>query len=151
MEKLSRLMEETLETGLTDYNFSGNGIVYGGDREPSPKMQEVKFNYQNISALVEKDKVKIINKNLFVNTDSFQCKVSLKKDGREIRSLLLETHTEPLKEDVYPLPDLSQTLPGEYTITVSFHLKEDTLWAEKGYEVAFGTVYLPDRRKQAGT
>ena len=122
----------------TDYNFSGNGIVYGGDREPSPKMQEVKFNYQNISALVEKDKVKIINKNLFVNTDSFQCKVSLKKDGREIRSLLLETHTEPLKEDVYPLPDLSQTLPGEYTITVSFHLKEDTLWAEKGYEVAFG-------------
>ena len=122
----------------TDYNFSGNGIIYGGDREPSPKMQEVKFNYQNISALVEKDKVKIINKNLFVNTDSFQCKVSLKNDGREIRSLLLETHTEPLKEDVYPLPDLSQTLPGEYTITVSFHLKEDTLWAEKGYEVAFG-------------
>ena len=27
----------------TDYNFSGNGIVYG-DREASPKMQEVKFN-----------------------------------------------------------------------------------------------------------
>ena len=25
----------------TDYNFSANGIVYGGDREPSPKMQEV--------------------------------------------------------------------------------------------------------------
>ncbi|MDE7478402.1 MAG: beta-galactosidase, partial [Lachnospiraceae bacterium] len=31
-----------------DYNFSGNGIVYGGNRNPSPKMQEVKFNYQNI-------------------------------------------------------------------------------------------------------
>ena len=27
----------------TDYNFSANGIVYGGDREPSPKMQEVKY------------------------------------------------------------------------------------------------------------
>ena len=25
-----------------DYQFSGNGIVYGEDREPSPKMQEVK-------------------------------------------------------------------------------------------------------------
>lgn len=25
----------------SDYNFSGNGIVYGGEREPSPKMQEV--------------------------------------------------------------------------------------------------------------
>ena len=28
----------------TDYNFSGNGIAYGGDREASPNMQEVKFN-----------------------------------------------------------------------------------------------------------
>ena len=33
----------------TDYNFSGNGICYGGERDASPKMQEVKFNYQNIS------------------------------------------------------------------------------------------------------
>ena len=32
----------------SDYNFSGNGIVYGDDRSPSPKMQEVKYNYQNI-------------------------------------------------------------------------------------------------------
>ncbi len=35
----------------TDYNFSGNGICYAKDRAPSPKMQEVKFNYQNISVL----------------------------------------------------------------------------------------------------
>ena len=27
----------------TDYNFSGNGIAYGGDRDASPKMQEVKI------------------------------------------------------------------------------------------------------------
>ena len=32
----------------TDYNFCGNGIVYG-TREPSPKAQEVKFLYQNLS------------------------------------------------------------------------------------------------------
>ena len=30
----------------TDYNFSGNGIAYAGDRSPSPKMQEVKFCYR---------------------------------------------------------------------------------------------------------
>ena len=41
----------------TDYNFSGNGIAYGGDRTPSPKMQEVKFNYQNITAEVTEDAV----------------------------------------------------------------------------------------------
>ena len=48
----------------TDYNFSGNGIAYGGDREPSPKMQDVKFNYQNITAKVGTNHVTIINKNL---------------------------------------------------------------------------------------
>ena len=46
------------ENAPTDYNFSGNGIAYGGDREPSPKMQEVKFNYQNITAEVTADTVK---------------------------------------------------------------------------------------------
>ena len=37
----------------TDYEFSGNGIVYGGDREPSPKMQYIKYNYQNIKITVD--------------------------------------------------------------------------------------------------
>ena len=132
-----------------DYNFSGNGIVYGKDRNPSPKMQEVKFNYQNITAQVEKDKVKVINKNLFVNTDIFQCTVILKKDGRQILSVPMDTHTEPLSEDIYELPVPVQTLPGEYTVTVSFSLKEDTLWAKKGHEVAFGeTVYKVEKKAE---
>ena len=42
-----------------DYNFSGNGIVYGGERDASPKMQEVKFCYQNISIDVQKDKADV--------------------------------------------------------------------------------------------
>ena len=46
----------------TDYNFSGNGIAYGGDRDASPKMQEVKFNYQNITAQVSEDSVKTSTK-----------------------------------------------------------------------------------------
>ena len=50
----------------------------------------------------------------------------------------METHTEPLSEDIYVLPVPVQTLPGEYTVTVSFTLKEDTLWAKRGHEVAFG-------------
>ena len=29
-------------------------------------------------------------------------------------------------------------LPGEYAVTISFRLKEDTSWAKKGHEVAFG-------------
>ncbi|MEE0810642.1 glycoside hydrolase family 2 TIM barrel-domain containing protein [Blautia sp.] len=135
-----------------DYNFSGNGIVYGKDRNPSPKMQEVKFNYQNISPeLVFTDTcsyVKIKNKNLFTNTDHYDCLVTLAKDGRMIKQAELETHVLPLSEEEYELPVEMQTRPGEYTVTVSFLLKEDTLWARKGHEVAFGQgVYSVDGEK----
>lgn len=122
----------------TDYNFSGNGIVYGGDRTPSPKMQEIKYNYQNISAEVSAEKVLVKNKNLFVNTDAFDCVVSLARDGKTVCRASLETHVEPLSEQEYDLPFSKAEKPGEYTVTVSFLLKEDTLWEEKGYEVAFG-------------
>lgn len=121
-----------------DYNFSGNGIAYGGEREASPKMQDVKFNYQNIAAKVSKDSVKIINKNLFVNTDTFDCLVTLQKDGKFVKKVLMETNVAPLSEKTYTLPIPVQTLPGEYAVTVSFHLKEDTIWADRGHEVAFG-------------
>ena len=136
----------------TDYNFSGNGIAYGGDRDASPKMQEVKFNYQNITAEVEKDKVKVINKNLFVNTDAFDCVVLLEKEGKLLKKASLETHVAPLSEETYELPVPVQTIPGEYAVTVSFRLKEDTVWADKGHEVAFGQgvykVEAPERTEK---
>ena len=122
----------------TDYNFSGNGIAYGGNRDASPKMQEVKFNYQNITAQVSEDSVKVINKNLFVNTDTFDCEVTLAKNGHVLRTETLETSVDPLSENTYAFPFGKQTRPGEYTVTVSFLLKKKTLWAEAGHEVAFG-------------
>lgn len=122
----------------TDYNFSANGIVYGSDRSPSPKMQEVKFNYQSITAKVSKDKVLIQNKNLFINTNAFHCVVTLAKNGRLIKQASLQTDVAPLSEKEYPLPIPVQEQAGEYTITVSFRLKKAVLWAEAGHEVAFG-------------
>ena len=133
----------------TDYNFSGNGIAYGGNRDASPKMQEVKFNYQNITAEVSADSVKVINKNLFVNTDIFDCKVTVAKDGKVIRKASLATAVAPLSEEVYALPLAKEEKPGEYAVTVSFHLKEDKVWAEAGHEVAFGQyVYKVEEPKK---
>ena len=133
----------------TDYNFSGNGIVYGGDRSESPKMQEVKFNYQNITAQVSEDSVKVINKNLFVNTDTFDCEVKLAKNGHVIRVESLATDVAPLSEKTYTLPFGKQQRPGEYTVTVAFFLRKKTLWAEAGHEVAFGQyVYQVEGEKK---
>ena len=133
----------------TDYNFSANGIVYGGDREPSPKMQEVKFNYQNITAEVSERHVRVINKNLFVNTNTFDCIVTVARNGVQIRQKNLETDVEPLHDKIYDLPVRPETAPGEYTVTVSFCLKEKTIWAAAGHEVAFGQyVYAVKAEKK---
>ena len=136
----------------TDYEFSANGIVHGGERNPSPKMQEVKFNYQNITVQVGEDQVKVINKNLFLNTDCFDCVVTVEREGKVIRREKLETAVAPLSEKTYSLPVAKETKSGEYVVTVSFLLKEDTAWAPKGHEVAFGQyVYkVQGERKKCG-
>ncbi|MDD2970917.1 MAG: glycoside hydrolase family 2 TIM barrel-domain containing protein [Lachnospiraceae bacterium] len=121
-----------------DYNFSGNGIVYGGDRDESPKMQEVKYNYQNITAEVSGTKVLIKNKNLFTNTSAFTCVITVEKNGKFIKKALLETSVEPFGEKSYDMPIERYETAGEYAVTVSFQLKEDTMWANRGHEVAFG-------------
>ena len=87
-----------------DYNFSGNGIAYGGERMPSPKMQEVKFNYQNISIQIQDDQFTVINKNLFTNTDVYDCKISLTLDGRQIADTKVDIGVEPLSQQTYQLP-----------------------------------------------
>lgn len=132
----------------TDYNFSGNGICYGGDRDPSPKMQEVKFNYQNISVLFEKEgKFTVVNKNLFANTDRFRCVAVLQKNGVVVKKQEIETAVPPLSTKDYEIPfailraddkDQKKDPDAEYTLTVSFWLKEDMSWADAGHEVAFG-------------
>ena len=128
----------------TDGEFSGNGIVYGGERDESPKMQEVKFNYQNIAVeFTAEDKFKVINKNLFINTDEYKAYVILLADGEEVRRVAIEMEVAPLSEKEFKLPAaladyMKKVKEPEYVVIVSFVLKHDCLWAEAGYEVAFG-------------
>lgn len=132
----------------TDGDFSGNGIVYGGDREPSPKMQEIKFNYQNISVEFLDDDFVVKNKNLFVNTDKYDAYVILQSDGVEVLRTKIKTDVSPLSEKTYKIPEkitsymeaakADKIETPEFSIIVSFHLKDDCIWADKGHEVAFG-------------
>ena len=136
----------------TDYNFSGNGIVYGGDRAPSPKMQEVHYNYQNIAVNFTETQFTVKNKNLFLNTDVYRAVAILQKNGEALKQQEVEISVPPLSEKEYPIPEtflkemerqeraaasLGKALP-EFSVTVSFRLREDTLWADAGHEAAFG-------------
>ena len=127
----------------TDGDFSGNGICYGGEREASPKMQEVKFNYQNISVEFDSDYIfTVINKNLFVNTSVFDAFAVLLADGEEVYRTKLQISVPPMDRASYEVPVTLKNsmidVEKEYCIVVSFVLKENTIWEKAGYEIAFG-------------
>lgn len=127
----------------TDGDFSGNGICYGGEREASPKMQEVKFNYQNISVDFDSDYIfTVTNKNLFVNTSVFDAFAILLADGNEVYRTRLQISVPPMEQASYEVPVTLKNsmidVEKEYCIVVSFVLKENTIWEKAGYEIAFG-------------
>lgn len=129
----------------TDYEFSGNGIVYGGDREPSPKMQYIKYNYQNISISIDAEAgfFEVKNGNLFTDTDAFDCVIRLMRNGKTVSEEIRRLSVAPKKEGRFVLPASfgeMKKLPGVYGIVVSFCLREDVLWAKADHEVAFGEV-----------
>ena len=142
----------------TDYSFSGNGIVYGGDRSPSPKMQEVKFNYQDIRVSVDESGILVKNRFLFTDTGCFRAEALLLADGREVARVdLSPLSVPPLSDASFPLPaalteamqvrrDAARSLgkpKPEFALTVSFSLKEDCSWAKAGHEIAFGQFVFP--------
>lgn len=127
----------------TDGDFSGNGICYGGERETSPKMQEVKFNYQNISVGFDSDYIfTVTNKNLFVNTSVFDAFAILLADGNEVYRTRLQISVPPMEQASYEVPVTLKNsmidMEKEYCIVVSFVLKENTIWEKAGYEIALG-------------
>ena len=146
----------------TDYDFSGNGIVDGTRRPYAGKMQEVKYNYQSIRLEVDKNRVRIMNDNLFTATDLYDCLVLLACDGQPVGEAVLETAVAPLSEKEYELPHAitdqirrieenrrnAEEPAAEFTVTVSMRLKEACQWAEKGYEIAFGQgIFETDKEK----
>ncbi len=123
-----------------DGSFSGNGIVYGPDRKPSPKMQEVKADYQYFDFSFEEGALVIINRNLFTDADVYDCLITVEKEGRRIYRWKITAEAEPLSQARIPIPMGFIDGQGEYAVTVSLILREDTLWAPAGHEVAWGQI-----------
>ncbi len=123
--------------GAHSGNFSGNGILFA-DHSPTPKMEEVKFNYQAFKIQVAKDRVHIVNKSLFTNAKEFKGVERLYKNGKLAGVKDFEVDVPPLSEGTFPLPFPVPGEEGEFTVIVSLELKEDCLWAEAGHETAFG-------------
>lgn len=122
----------------TDYHFSANGIVFS-DRKVKPKMQEVKYLYQNVKLLPSETGITIINDNLFADTSAYVLQINLLREGHEVYTARQELNvaageTQQLKLELAPYMQIA----GEYCIHASMVLKHATLWAEADHEVAFG-------------
>lgn len=121
----------------TDYCFCTNGIIYA-DRTISPKSQEVKHLYSNVKLNPDKQGVLIKNNNLFKGTSEYEFVCYIENEGNKIyeKTILVDVAAGCEKYVGIDNPNIENN--GEFTYNVSMRLKEDTLWAEKGHEVAFG-------------
>ena len=122
-----------------DGAFSGNGLLFA-DGTVSPKMQEVKFLYQGLKVEVTKKTLKLWNKNLFTDAGAYCCHIVIERDGYPVSEGKTSFSLPPGNRKRFDISRFTDgcELPGEYTVTVSFRLKENTLWAQAGHEVAFG-------------
>ena len=131
-----------------DGSFSGNGIVYGGEkRESSPKMQEVKYVYQNFKIDVSGKEICVKNMNLFTDAYEYQSVISVEKEGAVIEETRGRIRVAPLSEMTLPLPVKLPEDDGEYLINVSIRTREDTPWAPAGHEVAWGQAVIGKRTR----
>ncbi|GKU82162.1 glycoside hydrolase family 2 TIM barrel-domain containing protein [Niallia sp. NCCP-28] len=128
----------------TDYGFCTNGIVYA-NRELSPKMQEVKYLYQDFKLTVDQDSMVLKNESLFTNTEKYLLEYRLYLEGKELffSTAIIAAPPRQKEQLAFNWPENMFEKNGEYTIIASLHLKERKEWADKGYEIAFGqTVFM---------
>ncbi|BCN29961.1 glycoside hydrolase family 2 TIM barrel-domain containing protein [Anaeromicropila herbilytica] len=123
----------------TDYCFCTDGIIYS-DRTISPKVQEVKYLYQNVKIKPDTTGVTIKNQNLFISTKDYEFVYQVKKNGVLIYEISFYANVKAGEEKhiLIELPNCMDN--GEYAYNVSMKLRKDTLWAKKGHEVAFGQM-----------
>ena len=125
-----------------DANFVFCGLLFS-DRTPSPKLWEVKKVYQYIGIepeVIEKGKVKIHNKYAFTNLNQFDLNWILKEDGKPIQQGqlgALNIAPGEVKTITIPLQKFIQVPGAEYFLKIGFCLKDNTLWAKAGHEVAW--------------
>lgn len=119
-----------------DKEFCGNGLLFA-DHTPKPFTQEVKYLYRGITSQITESEVTVGSRLLFTNTNAYEAVVTLKQEGKVLKEAILETDVAPLAAATYPLPVAVPSVPGEYTVTVSYRERNATPWAPAGHEVAW--------------
>ena len=123
--------------------FNINGLI-APDRIPHPHYYEVKHVYQPIYFHMATDSTHIVldNKDSFTSPDEYEYTYQLLADGDVYEQGNLHPAGNAL-----PVPDINAN-HKETFINIFARLKQDALWAPKGYVVAYDQFLLekaPDR------
>ena len=131
-----------------DGNFCINGLLWP-DRTPKPAMWECKKIQQPVEVEpvdLESGKLRIINRYNFTDLEALDVFWEIAEDGDMIqRGRLVKMSVPPHESCIVTIPFIRPKIkPGaEYWLTIRFKLAEDTLWAEKGYEVGWAQFKIP--------
>ncbi len=132
-----------------DWGFCTDGIVYAY-RKASPKMQEVKALYSNLKMDVTDGILTVKNRNLFIDTSGYRFVVTLEREGNVLATeehvLVIPAGGEASVKTGLMIPKE----PGEYVVTASAVLADDTLYAKAGYEVCFAQEVVNVASEDAG-
>lgn len=135
--------EEYKEGSFFSY---GNGARnYGSiwpDRTPQPEMWQMKKTVQPLSfTLMDATSgiVEIWNRNHFLSASYYDNSWMLECEGQVLASGKLDIHTPALQKEVVHIPYSLNDLDAdkEYFLRFSSKLKNDEMWARKGYEVSW--------------
>lgn len=131
---------------LHDGTFSGNGLLFA-DRSVTPKLAEVKKCYETIAVSLQDWSAQtftVRNKSLFQTLAPYALRWKLERNGEEKQSGELAVSAAPLSDETVTVPfRMPQEDGGEYVLTLSFVLKQATIWAEAGHELAFAQFLVP--------
>lgn len=133
-------------------NFCINGIVDPAGR-PKPAIYECKRVFQPIETyLVDTNNIilKIENRHASTSLANYYCQIKLLENGKVVFIKILDQlNLKAGKDTLIALKKLLPTLKNgnEYLLNISFHLKNKTLWADKGYEIASNQHILTSLHK----
>lgn len=128
-------------TSGINYGFQGNFLDNGlitPDRKWTGKLAEVKKVYQNVTFSGFSNKtLSIKNKNAFTNLSEYDLVWRILRDGCLIEEGVVSLSVAAGASGTVNIPYTTVMTDGaEYVLDVALCLKEKTLWAEAGYEIA---------------
>ncbi len=131
---------------LHDGDFCINGLIWP-DRQPHPSLWEYKKVIQPIAVKavdLSKGQIEIVNKQHFSGMDDLDGTWELMSEGCVLQwGKLGRLDIAPGQSKVISLPIQKSLAHIECFLNISFKLKQDTLWAEKGHEVAWEQFAMP--------